>query len=146
MRIQLALIVTASILLAGCVKRGSTLTERQQKNVDDASYIVRVQIDLTEPAEPDISGTDFRYDKMRLRVKRLLKGELETDYFYKGPCRFPSSFFADYRTGKELFIFFSEFEERDDGIYIVPPNSVVPETNNDPFDIYEKEIADYLKQ
>jgi len=146
MRIHIVSIMAASILLAGCGKRGSTLTERQQKNVDDASFIVRVQIDMTEPAQPDISGTDFRYEKMRLRIQRLLKGKLETDYLYKGSQRFPSSHFEDYKTGKELIIFFNECEERDDGIYILAPHSDVPESSNDPFDIYEKEIADYLEQ
>ena len=138
--------MTISVLLSGCVKRGSTLTQRQKKLVDDASFIVRVKIDMTEPAQPDISGNEFRYEKMRLRVQRILKGDLEADYFYKGPCRYSSSRFEDYRTGKELIIFFTEFEEKDDGIYIVPPNSVAVERNTTPFDIYEKEIADYLKQ
>ena len=146
MRIHLVSIVAASILLAGCSKRGSALTQRQQKNIDDASFIVRVLIEMTEPAQPDISGTEFRYEKMRLRIQRLLKGQLETDYLYKGSLRYPSSYFEDYRTGKELIIFFNDFEERDDGIYILSPHSTVPETDNDPFDIYEKEIADYIEQ
>lgn len=146
MRIKLISIMVVSTLLTGCGKRGSTLTQQQQKNVDDASFIVRVQIDMTEPAQPDISGNEFRYEKMRLRIQRLLKGQLETDYLYKSSLRFPSSDFEDYRTGKELIIFFNEFEERDDGIYILAPHSTATERGNDPFDIYEKEIADYLKQ
>jgi hypothetical protein len=122
-----------------------TLSAKQKESAEKAPLIIQAVIDRTDPNIPDNKGSLINYKEMRLKVERVLKGEMQAEYVHLSSMSIPSSVAEDYGVGRENIYFLQNIEKKAQGIF-ARPKTVIRMVKSTDTDRYADAIVEYLKQ